>query len=157
MTGGNPLPVLMLAAAVIAIDQWSKYYVAATMGLGTSKAIIPGVFHLTYILNPGAAFGILENQRFFFIVVALLMVAAVVYVYPRISRQHLLLRAGTGLMTGGAVGNVIDRVNIGQVIDFFDFRVWPIFNIADTAIVIGVTCIIYTMLFITEKKDEAVD
>lgn len=148
------MPILILAMAVVVIDQWSKYYVQTHMSLGMSIPLIPSVFHLTYILNPGAAFGILENQRTFFVIVGLLMIGAVVYLYPRIPANMRLLRLGTGLMIGGAVGNVIDRIQTGHVVDFFDFRIWPIFNIADIAIVVGVSCIIYTLLFIAEKKDE---
>lgn len=148
------MPILILAMAVVVIDQWSKYYVQTHMSLGMSIPLIPSVFHLTYILNPGAAFGILENQRTFFVIVGLLMISAVVYLYPRIPANMRLLRLGTGLMMGGAVGNVIDRIQTGHVVDFFDFRIWPIFNIADIAIVVGVSCIIYTLLFIAEKKDE---
>ncbi|TCL40241.1 signal peptidase II [Anaerospora hongkongensis] len=148
------MPILILAMAVVVIDQWSKYYVQTHMSLGMSIPLIPSVFHLTYILNPGAAFGILENQRTFFVIVGLLMIGAVVYLYPRIPANMRLLRLGTGLMMGGAVGNVIDRIQTGHVVDFFDFRIWPIFNIADIAIVVGVSCIIYTLLFIAEKKDE---
>lgn len=148
------MPILILAMAVVVIDQWSKYYVQTHMSLGMSIPLIPSVFHLTYILNPGAAFGILENQRTFFVIVGLLMIGAVVYLYPRIPANMRLLRLGTGLMMGGAAGNVIDRIQTGHVVDFFDFRIWPIFNIADIAIVVGVSCIIYTLLFIAEKKDE---
>lgn len=149
------MPILILAMAVVVIDQWSKYYVQTHMSLGMSIPLIPSVFHLTYILNPGAAFGILENQRTFFVIIGLLMIGAVLYLYPRIPANMRLLRLGTGLMMGGAVGNVIDRIQTGYVVDFFDFRIWPVFNIADIAIVVGVSCIIYTLLFIVEKKDEA--
>lgn len=149
------MPILILAMAVVVIDQWSKYYIQTHMNLGMSIPVIPSVFHFTYILNPGAAFGILENQRIFFVIIGLIMIGAVLYLYPRIPAKMRLLRLGTGLMMGGAVGNVIDRIKTGFVVDFFDFRIWPVFNIADIAIVIGVSCIIYTLVFTVEKKDEA--
>ena len=149
------MPILILAVVVVILDQWSKYYVQSQMSLGMSIPVIPEIFHLTYILNPGAAFGILENQRFFFVVIAVAMIATVVYLYPRLPSKPLLLRLGIGLMVGGAVGNVIDRIKTGYVVDFFDFRIWPIFNIADIAIVVGVSCIVYTLVFTEEKKDEA--
>lgn len=149
------MPILILAVVVVILDQWSKYYVQSQMSLGMSIPVIPEIFHLTYILNPGAAFGILENQRFFFVIIAVAMIATVVYLYPRLPSKPLLLRLGIGLMAGGAVGNVIDRIKTGYVVDFFDFRIWPIFNIADIAIVVGVSCIVYTLVFTEEKKDEA--
>ena len=149
------MPILVLAVVVVILDQWSKYYIQSQMSLGMSIPVIPEIFHLTYILNPGAAFGILENQRFFFVIIAVAMIAIVIYLYPRLPSKPLLLRLGIGLMAGGAVGNVIDRIKTGYVVDFFDFRIWPIFNIADIAIVVGVSCIVYTLVFIEEKKDEA--
>lgn len=148
------MPILILAMAVVVIDQWSKYYVQTHMSLGMSIPLVPSIFHLTYILNPGAAFGILENQRTFFVIVGLLMIGAVLYLYPRIPANMRLLRLGTGLMMGGTVGNVIDRIQTGYVVDFFDFRIWPVFNIADIAIVVGVSCIIYTLVFTAEKRNE---
>lgn len=148
------MPILLLAAIVVAFDQWSKYYVESHMQLGMSIPLIENVFHLTYVLNPGAAFGMLEHRTSFFIVVALLLVAAVVYFYPRIPPGHLLLRTGIGLQVGGAVGNVIDRVKTGYVVDFFDFRIWPVFNIADMAIVGGVGMIILSILRSQQKEGQ---
>lgn len=149
------MPIALLAITVVIVDQWTKYYVQNNMVLGTSIPVIADIFHLTYILNPGAAFGILENQRYFFVIIAVVMIGAVAFLYHRIALQPLVLRLGVGLLSGGAVGNGIDRINTGYVVDFFDFRIWPIFNIADIAIVCGVGCIIYTLLFIPEVKDEA--
>lgn len=149
------MPIALLAITVVIVDQWTKYYVQNNMVLGTSIPVIADIFHLTYILNPGAAFGILENQRYFFVIIAVVMIGAVAFLYHRIALQPLVLRLGVGLLSGGAVGNGIDRINTGYVVDFFDFRIWPIFNIADIAIVSGVGCIIYTLLFIPEVKDEA--
>ena len=144
------MPVLLLAIIVAAVDQGIKYYVQSHMTLGMSVPVINGVFHLTYILNPGAAFGILEHQTKLFVAVAVSMLAAVVYFYLHIAAGHWLLRLGIGLLAGGAVGNVIDRVTTGYVVDFLDFRVWPVFNSADIAIVTGVGCLIYTTLFLPE-------
>lgn len=148
------MPIALLTILVIIMDQWSKHYIQDNMVIGMSIPIIPDIFHLTYILNAGAAFGILENQRYLLIVVAAAMIGAVAFFYRQLALQPLLLRLGVGLLAGGAIGNGIDRINTGQVIDFFDFRIWPIFNVADVAIVTGVGCIIYTLIFIPETKDE---
>lgn len=147
------MPILLLVLFVVFIDQLSKYYIQAHMLTGASIPVIQDVFHLTYVLNPGAAFGLFEHQTMFFVFVAVCMVMAAVYFYPRIPKQYQLLRYGTGLMVGGALGNVMDRIKTGYVVDFFDFRVWPVFNIADTAIVCGVGFIIITMVFL-HKEDE---
>jgi signal peptidase II len=127
------------------------------MKLEMSIPVIKHVFYITYILNPGAAFGVLEHKTSFFLAVAVVMIAAVVYYYPRIPRHYKLLRVGIALMAGGAIGNVIDRIRTGYVVDFFDFRIWPVFNIADTAIVIGVCLIIYSILFISNKEENSND
>lgn len=118
------MPILLLATvtiAVIVIDQWSKQYIQAHMLPGMSLPVISNVFHITYVLNPGAAFGILENQRMFFIVIALFMLALSGYFFYRISATFRLLRLGISLLAGGAIGNVIDRVQTGYVVDFLIF------------------------------------
>ncbi|MBP2630879.1 MAG: Lipoprotein signal peptidase [Firmicutes bacterium] len=149
------MPIVFLIIGIILIDQLSKFYIQETMTIGMSHPIITGVFHITYILNPGAAFGILENQRIFFIFIAIAMIFVVAYIYPKLPSNSSLLRLGIALLVGGAIGNVIDRVKFGYVVDFFDFRIWPIFNIADITIVIGVTLIIYSMVFLSNIKDES--
>jgi signal peptidase II len=151
------VPIVFLALAVAALDQVSKAYMMANLAPGASVPVIPGIFHFTYVLNPGAAFGILEHQTGFFVVVAFLLFAAMVYFYPRIPPGYGLLRLGIGLQVGGAAGNVIDRLKTGYVVDFFDFRVWPVFNVADIAIVGGVALIVYSLLFPPGKKADEGD
>lgn len=148
------MPILILSMLVIGLDQWTKQYIQQHMELGMSIPVIKNIFHITYILNPGAAFGIMEHKTMFFIAIAVLLIGGILYVYPKIPAEYKLLRAGIGLMAGGAVGNVIDRARTGYVVDFFDFRIWPIFNIADIAIVVGVSLIIYTLLLNPDLKDE---
>lgn len=147
------MPILFLALVIIIFDHAVKYYVQTHMVPGMSIPVINNVFHITYVLNPGAAFGILEHQTGFFIAVAVALCLGVLYFYPRIPKGYRLLRLGIGLQIGGAIGNVIDRVRTGYVVDFFDFRIWPVFNIADMAIVAGVGLIIYTILFLSPKEE----
>jgi len=142
---------LLLALFIVFIDQVSKFYIQTHMVLGISIPIIQDIFHITYILNAGAAFGLFENQTAFFVIIAICMVIAAIYFYPRIPKQYSLLRFGTGLIVGGAMGNVVDRIKTGYVVDFFDFRIWPIFNIADIGIVCGVGCIIFTIIFLYKE------
>lgn len=151
------MPILILAVVIVAVDQLSKHYIQSTMLPGMSVPVVDNIFHITYILNPGAAFGILEHQTVFFIGVALVLFAALAYFYPRLPAGNRVLRAGIGLQAGGAVGNLIDRVRTGYVVDFFDFRIWPVFNIADIAIVTGVGLIIYSLLYLSDKEDEPSD
>ena len=110
-----------------------------------------GVFHLTYVQNTGAAFGFLRGKTLFFIVVAVLVLGFIIFLAPRLSREKPLLGLVFGLLLGGALGNLIDRIRFGYVIDFLDFRVWPVFNIADMAIVVGVCFLIWEIWFRTPE------
>jgi len=121
------------------------------MNLFESIPVIPKVFHITYIENPGAAFGILANQRTFFIIITLLILAGVFYFQRKLKTPRLILNISLGLVVGGAIGNLIDRLRVGTVTDFFDFRIWPVFNIADTAVVLGVIYLSYYFLFHWEE------
>ena len=134
---------LGIGILVFVIDQLVKHLVVSTMHLGQSFTVIKGIFHITYVLNPGAAFGMLEHQRWFFIVVALAAVLLGVFFYRKLQQESILMRSGAGLLLGGAVGNLADRIQSGLVVDFLDFRVWPVFNIADIAICAGAGILIY--------------
>lgn len=138
--------LIWLSALVILLDQLTKLIVVSTMQEGQSIPLIYDIFHLTYILNPGAAFGMLAHSRTFFIIVALVVLALVWWFRKEILDEPLEVRYGAALFIGGAAGNLIDRINIGAVIDFFDFRIWPIFNVADIAICVGVGLIIWNLV-----------
>jgi signal peptidase II len=140
-----------LSLLVVLADQATKFWIQAHMSYGESIPIIHNVFHITYILNAGAAFGLLEHQTWFFVGVAILLIAGAAYLYPRLPADKPLLKWGAGLLTGGAVGNLIDRVHTGYVVDFFDFRIWPIFNVADICIVCGVSCLVYVLMTTVES------
>lgn len=144
------MALIGLSTAVILLDQATKFWIQSRMVTGESWPVITGIFHITYIQNAGAAFGILENKTWFFIAVAILLIGSVAYIYPKLPADKPLLRLGAGLLVGGAVGNLIDRVRLGSVVDFFDFRVWPVFNVADICIVCGVACLIYVLVFTPE-------
>lgn len=138
---------------VVTFDQLSKYYVASHMSIGQSIPVVDEVFHFTYVLNPGAAFGIMKDQTILFIITAFLVVGVSIYFFSSIANEHRLLRLGISLVVGGAVGNLIDRVKTGLVVDFFDFRIWPVFNIADIAIVTGVGLIVLIVLFCRQGEE----
>jgi signal peptidase II len=149
--------LLGISTLVVVVDQMTKFAIQAWMACGDSIPVVQGVFHITYILNAGAAFGILQHKTYFFVGVALVLVAGVIYLYPRIPADQPLLRIGVALLTGGAVGNVIDRFRLGYVVDFFDFRIWPIFNVADICIVIGVGCLIFYLMRMKDDSNETVE
>ena len=136
-----------LFIGIVAVDQFVKGIVAASMVPGESVPILKHVFHLTYVLNPGAAFGILPHQRELFLLAgnAILIGAAVFYAH--LKKKDLAMRFGIISLLSGATANLIDRFQNGLVVDFLDFRIWPVFNIADIAIVVGVGFMIYSILF----------
>lgn len=127
----------LIALGVLIFDQVTKYFVRAEFALYESKAIIEDFFHLTYIENPGAAFGILANQRWFFIVATALIIVFIIFFMISMEKEEPKANLFLAMAVGGAVGNFIDRLMKGTVTDFFDFKVWPIFNIADSFIVVG--------------------
>ena len=145
--------LFVLPLAVVILDQFSKYIVVENMALGESIPIIEEVFHLTYILNPGAAFGMFAHNRLFFIAIAVIVIGIIIWARREILASPWEVKAGCGLFLGGAIGNLIDRARQGLVIDFFDFRIWPVFNIADIAICIGVGLIICNLLKTELKRD----
>ena len=154
MSGIFSLPVPAIVFLLVVIDQAAKGFVARTMRLGESVPVWTGVFHITYIENPGAAFGMFANQKWMFIVAGVAVIAAACVMHRRISTMRGFARWGAALLMGGAIGNLIDRVRLGSVIDFFDFLIWPVFNIADIGICAGVACLMYALLQDEEKERE---
>lgn len=137
------MQLALVSLMVVIIDQFSKYLTVQNMLEGNSIPLIPGIFHLTFIYNRGAAFGLLENQQWIFILVAIALIAVLFYFRRDIEQADCYTRWGTALLLGGAIGNLIDRIRIDMVIDYFDLIIWPIFNIADISICVGVGMIIW--------------
>ena len=144
--------LIMIAALVVIVDQFTKYIVASKMIEGMSIPIVDGIFHLTFILNPGAAFGILENNRWFFVLTALAVLAFLFYYRHVILSETRMVQFGIALFAGGALGNLIVRIRRGLVIDFFDLRIWPIFNVADIALCLGVGLILWSTIKMELQK-----
>jgi len=129
--------VVSLALAVFILDRVTKGLVAQRMIIDQSIVLIPRVLDLTYILNSGAAFGVLAHRDLLFIIVAFVLLLGVLWVTFSRPMMESRLIWGLGLLAGGAVGNLWDRMVAGQVIDFIHFHYWPVFNFADAAIVVG--------------------
>lgn len=140
----------IIAFIIIILDQWTKWLVVERMELHQSIPLIDEILYLTSHRNPGAAFGILQNQRLFFIVVTTIVVIYIVYLLIKNRHRHSWLTYGLALILGGAIGNFIDRLLTGEVVDFIDVKIiifnfyydFPIFNVADSALVIGVGMLI---------------
>jgi signal peptidase II len=146
----------VIAGLVVAADQITKWMVLSHLPLYHSIVVIPGFFNLTHIHNPGGAFGFLSGQssnirHFMFVVVSLLATGLIFWFYYKTPRSHPLLAAGFAMIFGGALGNLIDRLRFGKVVDFLDFYLsgwhWPAFNVADSAISVGIAIFVYHLIF----------
>ncbi|MDP2211995.1 MAG: signal peptidase II [Candidatus Aquicultor sp.] len=145
----------IVATLIIVIDQITKAIVRSAMPIGESLPLIPGVLYLTHIANSGAAFGILQNNRVIFFVAAAVVISLIFCFQRSLGKDNRAMNFCLGLVMGGAIGNLIDRVTIGAVTDFIDFRFWPVFNVADSAIVIG--AIFLGLIILSLAKEERVE
>ena len=133
------------ALAVVLLDQFSKTAIWRAMTPGQSIPVLPGIFHITFVLNPGVAFGIAPGAFGLPMLVSAAAIIAIILLYRRV--QGWMLRVGLGLAMGGAAGNLVDRLRFqGHVVDFLDFRVWPVFNLADSALVAAAGLILWDVL-----------
>ena len=131
--------------AIVGIDRLSKVFFTHLLLLNESIALVRGVVHFTLVHNTGIAFGLFKDRGAVFFVIPLILTGLLVYnVYYYRHSEYLsrIYIAAFSLILGGAVGNLIDRITLGYVIDFIDLRVWPVFNIADSAITIGAAIIL---------------
>jgi signal peptidase II len=131
------MTVLIIGLTVFGLDRITKIWIHRSMALYESIPVLNNIFHITYVRNPGGAFGIFASRPEFFILANLLIIALLIYIYRELKPAPLLATIATGLLIGGAMGNLYDRICYGTVIDFLDFRIWPVFNVADMGIVIG--------------------
>jgi len=136
---------LFVAGLVLCLDQLTKYLVSVRLIEGQSLAVIRNIFHLTLVKNSGIAFGFFPNGSNVFIVFSFLAVAVIFIILFKNKDSGMLSDIALSLVLGGAAGNLIDRLRWGYIIDFFDFRVWPVFNVADSAISIGVVLLCFYM------------
>ncbi len=135
----------IISALVVAADQWTKQLATELLFLsGTrSVAVIGEYIRFTYVENRGAAFGLLQNQTAFFILVGIVVITVIALSFRYMQNPGIPLVICLGLQMGGAIGNLIDRIRSGFVVDFIDLTFWPVFNLADSAIVVGVILLAY--------------
>ncbi len=148
--------LFIIATCVVILDQISKYFVTVFMQTGQSIALIRDFLHITYVLNPGAAFGMLPYQTLFFVIITLLVICFIIYYHRTLGDGRNLLKVALALQLGGAIGNLIDRIiRNGYVVDFIDFKIWPpVFNVADSALVIGIVLFIFAFWRDPELRNE---
>ncbi len=133
--------VLIIITAILIADQFSKFIVTRLLEPNQSIQVIKGLFYISLVHNRGAAFGILKDRLPVLILVALFTVFLILRSFGKENKTGGLYNLSLSLILAGAIGNLVDRIIRGYVIDFIDFRVWPVFNIADSAITIG-ACIL---------------
>ncbi|SES65782.1 signal peptidase II [Natronincola peptidivorans] len=136
----------ILSFIVLALDQISKILVLKYLKNIGEFPVIKNFLHFTYVENRGAAFGILQHQKWFFITMTILIVGFIIIYFRKERGYPKPMMIALSLIVGGAIGNFIDRVVHGFVVDFIDFRIWPVFNIADSAIVIGQVLVVYVII-----------
>ena len=143
-------------AALLLLDQLTKRIVLNTLTKVDTVALIDGIFHLTYCENRGAAFGIMQNRVWFFVVVTVAVFVAVIWYMIKYKPKNKWLNFSLTLLMGGALGNFVDRIFRGYVVDFLDFRLinFPIFNVADCFVVIGAILLAYHIIFSEYEKEK---
>ncbi|MEK6777605.1 MAG: signal peptidase II [bacterium] len=155
--------LVSIVTSIILLDQATKALVMKQMSEGESIPIIDDLLSLTFVFNPGAAFGFLSSasEEFripFFFLISLVAMAVVLFIYFKGARENLLLQIGLSMVLGGAAGNLIDRILFKKVIDFIDVYYkhfhWPAFNVADSAITIGVFILIVDMV-LTGRREKS--
>ncbi|MDU7398480.1 MAG: signal peptidase II, partial [Enterococcus faecalis] len=133
----------LISALLVGLDQWSKYLTVQNISLGETKEFIPGFLSLTHLRNTGAAWSLLEGKMIFFYVITVIVSVVIIYLLIKNYKKSIWYSVGLSFVLAGAIGNFIDRVRLGYVVDMLqtDFMNFPIFNVADSTLVVGVICI----------------
>ena len=135
---------IIIIAAVF--DQFSKYITAVLLKTNQEIVIIKPFFKIVNLKKTGSAFGILKSMRILFIIAAVLFLVFSIYLYKNILIDNMLTKIGLGLTAGGTIGNLIDRIFYGYVVDFIDLSFWPVFNFADLFITVGIIILLREIL-----------
>ena len=139
------LALVLVAAAAVVADQLTKQVIARALALGESFEVF-GPFSIHHVENSGIAFGLFASRTTLVIGVTGVAVGLMIWFFARSGKRHPLLPVALGLVLGGSVSNLIDRIRLGHVTDFLDFSAWPAFNLADTFIVVGVAVVFATLV-----------
>ena len=136
----------LISALLVGLDQWSKYLTVQNISLGETKEFIPGFLSLTHLRNTGAAWSLLEGKMIFFYVITVIVSVVIIYLLIKNYKKSIWYSVGLSFVLAGAIGNFIDRVRLGYVVDMLqtDFMNFPIFNVADSTLVLG---LIYVFIY----------
>ncbi|MBL7151520.1 MAG: signal peptidase II [Candidatus Omnitrophica bacterium] len=147
--------IFIIVLIILSLDQLTKHVLNINFAPGESLPVIKNIFYLTLVHNRGGAFGILKNQTHLFILTSVFAIVLICYSLKEHGRQKISVYVlSLAFILAGAIGNLIDRVFFGYVIDFLDFRIWPVFNLADSAITIGAVMLGWAIL--TSKETQSV-
>ena len=154
--------ILFASAFLVLADQISKAIIRQNMNLYESIVVIPSFFHITYITNDGMAFGInFPFGIYVFSAISVVFTLVLLWYLWTIKDQDFIIRAGIGLIIAGAVGNLIDRLFLGKVVDFLDFMIgdlhWYVFNFADSYVTVGMCIMLYDSLVLEKKRELQID
>lgn len=156
MTRGREVIFGVTLVGVLIADQVTKALVRAKLAVGASVPLIDGFMDLTHVRNTGAAFGLFPGRMPVFIGIATLVLVGIGWVWWRFKPRSTWAVLALGLVAGGATGNLIDRVTVGRVTDFFDVGWWPVFNVADIALDVGVAVLLVWLLFSKEMNEASI-
>lgn len=141
------LMAFFVAIAVFGIDRFTKLAALGLLDQGRPIKIVPGLFDINLVLNDGAAFGLFKGKAVFFIFISIAVIVAIIAYILKNRATGKLNSISLGMVLGGALGNLADRIIFGRVVDFLDFQIWPVFNIADSCITIGAVLLAYSFIF----------
>jgi len=149
----------LIVILIVVADQLSKFIIVKNVEMGEMIEVIKNFFYITYIRNRGAAWSILQNGRYFFIV--LTIIASLIIIYLLLKSKNRVYSLALSFILGGAIGNLIDRIVVGSVVDFLEFHFWsyrfPVFNVADTFVTIGTILLAYYLIFIYKEPTKATE
>ena len=156
------MKILFASAIMVLADQISKTVIRSTMTLYESITVIPGFFHITYITNDGMAFGInFPFGIYIFSGISIIFTIMLFWYLWTIKEEGIVIRSGIGLILAGAIGNLIDRLFLGEVVDFLDFMIgdlhWYVFNLADSFVTVGMGIILYDSIVLEKKRNISVE
>ncbi len=151
------MPIYGLIVVIVALDQWSKWAIKTSFNLYQSKPVIQDLLHFTYVTNDGMAFGLsFPGGKHVLLIMTILLTGFIVGFLWKEKNGHPLIKYGLALILSGAIGNLIDRLLYGKVVDFLDLMIgnfhWYIFNIADSSVTIGMILFIIHSIYIEQKK-----
>ena len=147
--------VFIISISILVLDQLTKKLICLSFLPGQSRPIIENIFHLTLVYNKGIAFGLFVDRVIISVFISVMVIILLIVSVIKIKGHDLILKIAFSLILGGAAGNLVDRIRFGYVIDFLDFRVWPVFNLADTAITIGAGLLIVYLFKMRNFKSRA--